>query len=75
MPCDEYKRQKDIAKGHRQQANYLRFNGPFAGKRKTREMIAREDRLASEAERMCGNHLRYCDDCLKFEETAGSRPA
>jgi hypothetical protein len=65
MPCDGYRKYKDVAKGHRQQANYLRFNGPFAGKRKTAQMIADAERKASEADKIALGHLQNCPECSK----------
>jgi hypothetical protein len=40
MSCNGYENYKAIAKNHRDQARYLRFNGTFYGKRKTQQFIA-----------------------------------
>ncbi|MGA2697605.1 MAG: hypothetical protein ABSE92_16190 [Terriglobales bacterium] len=61
--CDGYEKYKQIAKDHRQQANYFRTNGPFAGKARTRAMIKDHDRKASEAERISFGHFQNCVEC------------
>jgi hypothetical protein len=65
MPCDECKKQEEIARYHWHNASYLRNNGPFDSKRKTKQMIEEAEKLAANAQKIVSGHLANCPECQK----------
>ena len=65
MACEIYKRLAAGEKADRDQANYLRFNGPFMGKRRTQQTIKDHDRKAAEARKAMWHHQENCEECKK----------